>query len=121
MTQTGRYIIRGGIEGRERLRVLARAMQPTTSALLDRVGVTPGMACLDVGCGGGDVTLELARRVIPGGSAVGADLDETKLSLAREKRPSWASRMWSTAVSTSSPTSPARTTTFSTSGSCSPI
>jgi SAM-dependent methyltransferase len=80
-----RYIIRGGLEGRERLRVLARAMYPTTAALFDRVGVEPGMSCLDVGCGGGDVTRELARRVAPGGRAVGIDRDATKLTIAREE------------------------------------
>jgi SAM-dependent methyltransferase len=80
-----RYIIRGGLEGRERLRVLARAMYPTTVALFDRVGVAPGMTCLDVGCGGGDVTRELARRVAPGGRAVGIDKDGTKLAIAREE------------------------------------
>lgn len=79
------YIIRGGVEGRERLRVLARAMHPTTAALFDRVGVVPGMSCLDVGCGGGDVTLELARRAAPGGRAVGIDRDSTKIAIAREE------------------------------------
>jgi SAM-dependent methyltransferase len=80
-----RYMIRGGIPGRERLRVLARAMAPTTSALLDRVALAPGMRCLDAGCGGGDVTCELARRISPGGHAVGLDIDETTLDLAREE------------------------------------
>lgn len=80
-----RYIIRGGLEGRERLRVLARAMHPTTAALFDRVGVAPGMSCLDVGCGGGDVTCELARRVAPGGRAVGIDMDAAKIAIAREE------------------------------------
>jgi SAM-dependent methyltransferase len=79
------YVIRGGIEGRERLRILARVMRATTLALLDRLQLRDGLACLDVGCGGGDVTLELARRVAPGGKAVGADLDETKLDLARRE------------------------------------
>ena len=37
------YVIRGGVEGRERLRTLARVMQPTTLSLLERVGVVPGM------------------------------------------------------------------------------
>jgi ubiquinone/menaquinone biosynthesis C-methylase UbiE len=77
------YILRGGVEGRERLRLLARVMRPTTLGLLDRVGVRPGMACLDVGCGGGDVAFELARLVGATGSVVGVDIDETKLELAR--------------------------------------
>jgi SAM-dependent methyltransferase len=77
------YVIRGGEQGFERLRVLARVMQPVTESLLDRVGVAKGMSCLDVGCGGGQVTCELARRVGPEGKALGLDIDETKLSLAR--------------------------------------
>ena len=78
---TPAYVIRGGLEGRERLRVLARVMWPTTDALLSRVGVDPAARCLDLGCGGGDVTVELAR-LAPEGLAVGGDLDETKLELA---------------------------------------
>jgi 2-polyprenyl-3-methyl-5-hydroxy-6-metoxy-1,4-benzoquinol methylase len=79
------YIIRGGIEGRERLRVLARVMRPTTLNLFDRVEIKSGMACLDVGCGGGDVTFELADLVGPKGRVVGWDIDETKLELARRE------------------------------------
>jgi SAM-dependent methyltransferase len=77
------YVIRGGQLGYERLAVLAREWWPATSALFDRVGVAPGMRCLDLGCGGGDVTLELARRVGPDGLVVGVDMDAVKLDLAR--------------------------------------
>jgi SAM-dependent methyltransferase len=76
------YVIRGGLEGRERLRVLARVMWPTTSALFSRVGIAPTARCLDVGCGGGDVTRELAR-IASDGFVVGADLDATSVELAR--------------------------------------
>jgi len=85
MIDRSRYAIRGGIEGRERFKVLSRVMHSSTTALLERLGVGDGMACLDLGCGGGDVTLELGRRVGPHGRAVGADLDETKLDLARRE------------------------------------
>jgi SAM-dependent methyltransferase len=76
------YIIRGGPEGRERLRLVTRVMAPSTTELLDRVGVAHDADCLDVGCGGGDVTLELARRA-HAGRVVGLDLDEAKLEIAR--------------------------------------
>jgi SAM-dependent methyltransferase len=79
------YVIRGGSEGRERLRILARVMAPSTTALLGRLGDLTGLRCLDAGCGGGDVTRELARRAGPNGRAVGIDLDETKLALCREE------------------------------------
>ena len=81
---TPHYVIRGGMEGRERLRVLARVMAPTTNELLARIGVEPTARCLDVGCGGGDVTDALAR-LAPEGSVVGVDLDETKIGMAREE------------------------------------
>jgi SAM-dependent methyltransferase len=80
---TSPYVIRGGPAGRERLRVLGRVMHPTSMALFDRCGLRDGLVCLDVGCGGGDVTLELARRVAPHGRVVGVDLDELKLQMAR--------------------------------------
>jgi SAM-dependent methyltransferase len=79
------YIIRGGVEGRERLRLLSRVMQPTTLELFARVGVEAGTTCLDVGCGGGDVTLDLARLVGPEGKVVGMDIDGVKLDLARRE------------------------------------
>ena len=76
------YVIRGGSEGRERLRALARLLVPTTDALFDRFGIAADARCLDVGCGGGDVTLALAARV-PRGRVVGVDLDGAQLDLAR--------------------------------------
>src|SRR5262245_44073679 len=79
------YVLRGGVEGAERLRLLGRVVGPTTEALLSRVGVAEGLRCLDVGCGLGAVTLELARRVGPAGQAVGVDLDEPVIELARQE------------------------------------
>ena len=79
------YVIRGGLAGRERLRVLSRVQAAPTIRLLSRVRIAPGARCLDAGCGGGDVTLELARIVGPDGEVVGLDRDEVKLDLAREE------------------------------------
>ncbi|MEY4630893.1 MAG: Demethylmenaquinone methyltransferase [Pseudomonadota bacterium] len=78
------YIIRGGEEGRERLRLLSEVMGPTTRALLADVGIRTGSLCLDVGCGGGDVTFELVRLTGPDGRAVGVDIDQVKITLARK-------------------------------------
>ena len=76
------YAIEGGQAGKQRLDVLAAVMQPYTARLLDTVGVAPGSRCIDVGCGGGHVSRELARRVGPHGRVVGIDLDPDVISLA---------------------------------------
>jgi SAM-dependent methyltransferase len=81
MEQT--YAIRGGRSGRERLRVLSHILQEGTHEFLDKVGLRPGMVCLDVGCGGGDVTRELARRVGSGGRVTGLDMDAAQLEIVR--------------------------------------
>ncbi len=53
------------------------------AADLARVG--PGSRVLDVATGTGDLALELARRVAPGGEVVGSDFSEAMLARARDK------------------------------------
>lgn len=77
------YPIKGGEVGRARLAVLAQALAPTTERHLDRAGLLTGLTVVDVGCGGGDVTFALARRVGHKGQIIGIDLDEEKLGWAR--------------------------------------
>jgi len=79
------YIIRGGAAGRERLRLLGRAMAPFTGALFDDAGIATGAHVLDIGCGGGDVTQELARRVGASGRAIGIDMDGVEIEIARKE------------------------------------
>lgn len=78
------YVLRGGSDGKKRLAILARAFANTTARLLKEAGLGPGMTCLDLGCGGGDVTLELARAVGPEGRVVGIDADPVTIELDRQ-------------------------------------
>ena len=50
----------------------------------------PGLGLLDVGCGPGTITVDLARRLAPG-RVVGIDREESPLVLARPGRPRRAS------------------------------
>jgi ubiquinone/menaquinone biosynthesis C-methylase UbiE len=79
-----RYALSGGREGYERLRVLAAARRASTLELFRLAGLRPGMRCVDLGCGGGDVTFEMAALAGPAGSVVGIDMDHVKLEPARE-------------------------------------
>jgi demethylmenaquinone methyltransferase/2-methoxy-6-polyprenyl-1,4-benzoquinol methylase len=51
----------------------------------DLAGLTAGGRALDVATGTGDLAFELARRVAPGGTVVGADFSEQMLELAQAK------------------------------------
>jgi demethylmenaquinone methyltransferase/2-methoxy-6-polyprenyl-1,4-benzoquinol methylase len=51
----------------------------------DLAAVVPGDRALDVATGTGDLALELARRVGPGGEVVGSDFSEGMLEQARRK------------------------------------
>ncbi|MEP6730967.1 MAG: methyltransferase domain-containing protein [bacterium] len=79
------YAIRGGVAGRERLSLLSRVLGPSTDALIAMSGLPPGAICLDIGCGGGDVSFSLAKAVGPTGRVLGVDIDEVKLELARSE------------------------------------
>jgi ubiquinone/menaquinone biosynthesis C-methylase UbiE len=79
------YVIAGGQQGFDRLRVLSRVWGDSTESLLRTVGAGTGMRCLDVGCGAGDVTLLLASMVGPAGAVVGSDCDRVQLDLVEQE------------------------------------
>jgi demethylmenaquinone methyltransferase/2-methoxy-6-polyprenyl-1,4-benzoquinol methylase len=57
------------------------------SRAADLAQVGPGDRVLDVATGTGDLAIELAGRVAPGGEVVGSDFSEKMLELARGKAP----------------------------------
>jgi ubiquinone/menaquinone biosynthesis C-methylase UbiE len=76
------YIIRGGEEGKARLGIISEVLEPSSTGLLRTAGIAEGFRCLDVGCGGGNTALSMARIVGPTGRVVGIDMDPVKMSLA---------------------------------------
>jgi SAM-dependent methyltransferase len=78
------YIIRGGEEGKARLGVINEALEPSSMGVLRTAGIAEGYRCLDLGCGGGDMALSMARMVGPTGRVVGIDMDPVKMSLATQ-------------------------------------
>ncbi len=59
----------------QRLRDQAELWRRATEEVLDRVGLKPGMSCLDVGAGPGAVMRLMANRVGPQGRVTGIDID----------------------------------------------
>ena len=68
-----------------RLRHQADIVDPITRRILTLAGISPGMRVLDVGCGGGDVSLLIAELVGPAGAVVGVDRVAVALAAAERK------------------------------------
>lgn len=62
---------------------LDRQLAPLGYAAMAALAPRAGELLLDVGCGSGDTTLELARLVAPGGQVTGVDISRPLLEVAR--------------------------------------
>jgi SAM-dependent methyltransferase len=60
-----------------------RQIRPLGLAAMERLAPASGEQVLDVGCGCGDTSLELARRVGPEGGVLGLDISAPMLEVAR--------------------------------------
>jgi SAM-dependent methyltransferase len=60
---------------RARLDSMTALFDPGTLAICDRLGLSPGWRCLDVGAGTGTLAQALAKRVAPSGAVVAVDLN----------------------------------------------
>jgi SAM-dependent methyltransferase len=65
--------------------VLDAQLEALGQRVMSRLGIGPGDRVLDVGCGCGQSTLELARRVAPDGRATGLDVSAVMLERARSQ------------------------------------
>jgi SAM-dependent methyltransferase len=80
----GAYTIAGGLVDAQRLARQAHVMAGATDAFLAGLGLASGWACLDVGCGDGQVSVAMARIAGRSGRVVGFDIDLEALELARD-------------------------------------
>jgi SAM-dependent methyltransferase len=67
-------------------RRIERSIAPFSAELLAAAAARPGEHVIDVGCGTGATTAELARGVGPTGHVLGVDISETLIEAARSHR-----------------------------------
>ena len=83
MTQKNPYALKVGEKGRERLEILNKICNPFSIAFLKQAGLRPGMSVLDIGCGTGIMSSEMAELVGPKGSVLGIDVSIEQINLAQ--------------------------------------
>lgn len=64
---------------------LDRQLEPLGRAAMAALALRPGEQVIDIGCGAGATTLQLAAIVAPGGGVTGLDISATLLALARSR------------------------------------
>jgi SAM-dependent methyltransferase len=65
---------------------LDRQIAPLGEAAMAALAPEPGQKVLDIGCGCGDTSLELARRVAPDGAVLGVDISRPMLDVAKARQ-----------------------------------
>jgi SAM-dependent methyltransferase len=68
----------------ERHEAIDRQIAPFGRRAMERANIRAGQRILDVGCGSGETTLDLARRVGKSGSVMGVDISHLLLERARD-------------------------------------
>jgi ubiquinone/menaquinone biosynthesis C-methylase UbiE len=79
------YILGTDREELERLRLQHAVWTEAQHELMDRAGLRAGERVLDLGCGPGFTTFELAQRVGPGGKVVASDMSARFLDFLRKE------------------------------------
>jgi SAM-dependent methyltransferase len=64
---------------------LERMLEPVGAALMEKAAFAPGEQVVDVGCGAGATSLEIARRVAPRGAVIGLDISPVLVEAGRQR------------------------------------
>ena len=85
IVEPDQYVLGHSAHEIERLSAQARLYTPFTLSFFRAAGITEGMRVLEVGCGGGDVSLLIARLVGANGEVVGIDRSSTAIETAQQR------------------------------------
>jgi SAM-dependent methyltransferase len=99
----------GGRHWTDRQQLQDIVLAPVSEVLIDRAKVKMGEVVIDVGCGCGSTSFDLAKRVGDGGHVTGIDISEPMLNRARELTPHGAPVEFVLADATVYPFAPANT------------
>jgi ubiquinone/menaquinone biosynthesis C-methylase UbiE len=80
-----RYVASVGNDDKERLSIQHDSFLKGTEEFLKEINISKGMNVLVVGCGGGDETVTISKKVGPSGSVTAIDISPEQIQIAQEK------------------------------------
>jgi ubiquinone/menaquinone biosynthesis C-methylase UbiE len=83
------YVLGTGEDENARLGIQHRVWADATTAVWKKAGIGPGTHVLDVGCGPGHASLDMAQLVTSSGKIVGIDESQTFVDVLNRKAKSW--------------------------------
>jgi ubiquinone/menaquinone biosynthesis C-methylase UbiE len=84
MAKYKKYTLEVGAKGAERLKLLNQMCNPHTLEFLNKIGDLKGKCVLDLACGVGLLTAEIARKVGSNGKVIAVDISSEQLEIAKE-------------------------------------
>ena len=79
------YILPHNLTGeRQRLALMSELLDPLHQSYLEKLGLSPGWRCLEIGCGNGSISKWMAARVAPNGHVTATDTDLRYIGDLRE-------------------------------------
>lgn len=79
------YTLATGEEGADRLKQQHEVMLQGSIKHLEKAGLSSGQTVMDIGCGGGDMTLYFAKAVGPTGQVYAIDASDAQLKVTQDK------------------------------------
>jgi len=84
MSQEYSYAIAVGKKDEERLKVLNNLYNPVSLEFLKDMGIQKGMKVLDLGCGSGIMSSEIAKLISKNGKVIALDINEKQLEIEKK-------------------------------------
>lgn len=78
------YFLEVGEKGKERLDILNNLSNDSSKDFLRKIGLSPGMNVLEIGCGTGEMSVWLAKQVLPNGKVIAIDNSSEQIRISRE-------------------------------------
>lgn len=78
------YFLEVGSKGEERLNSLNKVCNTATQKFISKMPISPSAKILEIGCGTGEMSIWLAKNVVPSGKVTATDASEEQITITKQ-------------------------------------